>query len=214
MPSAPVTAAGPPARTRSQEARRKRIVDAALTLLEEREYDRIQVRDVADAASVALGTLYRYFPSKEHLFGEALVQWAGTLQGSITRRPLPGTDPAARLEDALHRSVRAFEHRPQLAKLVSRLEVSDDPFSSDVLTRLDATTNAVYLDILADLGPDEALRVVRVVDAVLDSQLRSWTSGRVTIDQVYRALSDAVDLLLGDRTGHSRVAPHGAPTGR
>src|SRR5665213_1950755 len=87
----------------NQAARRQRIVDAAMAMLVEREYERIQVKDVSEAASVALGTLYRYFSSKEHLFGEVLVQWAGTLRISITRRSLAGTDPATRLEDALHR---------------------------------------------------------------------------------------------------------------
>jgi AcrR family transcriptional regulator len=185
----------------NQAARRQRIVETALALLGERDYERIQVKDVADGASVALGTLYHYFSSKEQLFGEALVQWAGTLGSSITRRSLVGTDPAARLEDALHRSVRAFERRPQLAKLVSRLQVSDDPFAADVLSRLDATTNQVYLAALEGFDPEVAMRMVRVADAVLDSSLRAWSAGRQSIEEVYRSLSDVVALLLPDSGG-------------
>jgi AcrR family transcriptional regulator len=180
----------------NQAARRQRIVDAALTLLETSEYERIQVRDVAEEASVALGTLYRYFSSKEHLFGEVLVQWAARLGTSTTRRPLAGTDRAARLEEALHRSVRAFERRPQLAKLVGRLQVSDDPSAADVLSRLGAATNEVYVKVLEDLDAGVATRTVRVVDAVLDSSLRAWSAGRLPIREVYRSLSDAVALLL------------------
>ena len=180
----------------NQAARRQRIVDTALALLGEREYERIQVKDVADGASVALGTVYHYFSSKEQLFGEVLVQWAGTLGANISRRSLAGADPASRLEDALHRSVRAFERRPQLAKLVARLEVSEDPFASDVLSRLDATTNRVYLTALEGFEPEKALRVVRVADAVLDSSLRAWSAGRLPIKEVYRSLSDVVALLL------------------
>jgi TetR/AcrR family transcriptional regulator, cholesterol catabolism regulator len=185
----------------NQAARRQRIVDVAMAMLEEREFERIQVKDVADGATVALGTLYRYFSSKEHLFGEVLVQWAGSLRASITRRPVADADPAARLEDVLHRSVRAFERQPQLAKLVGRLEMSEDPFAIDVLNRLDAVTDEVYLAVLEQLVPDEAARIVRVVDAVLDSALRSWSAGRLPIAGVYELLSDAVALLLpGDRS--------------
>jgi AcrR family transcriptional regulator len=180
----------------NQAARRQRIVDTALSLLGGREYERIQVKDVADGASVALGTVYHYFSSKEQLFGEVLVQWAATLGANISRRSLAGVDPASRLEDALHRSVQAFERRPQLAKLVARLEVSEDPFASDVLNRLDATTNQVYLTALQGLEPEKALRVVRVADAVLDSSLRAWSAGRLPIKEVYRSLSDVVALLL------------------
>jgi AcrR family transcriptional regulator len=180
----------------NQAARRQRIVDVAMSLLEERDFERAQVKDVAEGAAVALGTVYHYFSSKEQLFGEVLVQWAGSLRTSITRRSLVGPDRAARLEDALHRSVRAFERRPQLARLVARLEVSDDPFAIDALNRLDAVTNEVYLAVLDDLDPDVATRVVRVVDAVLDSSLRAWSAGRLSIEEVYRSLSDAVALLL------------------
>jgi AcrR family transcriptional regulator len=195
----------PPRLNANQTARRQRIVDAALALLEDSEYERIQVRDVAERASVALGTLYRYFSSKEHLFGEVLVQWAGTLSTSLTRRPLVGTHPAARLEGALHRSVRAFERRPQLAKLVTRLEASDDPFAIDVLNRLDATTKDVYLELLGDLDPEIATRMVRVLDAVLDSSLRAWSAGRLPIRDVYRSLSDAVALLFQSDGGSDRL---------
>ena len=91
MPDAksPLTdgAAGP-ARTGS--------IDAGLTLLSERDYDKIQVKDVAEEANVALGTLYHYFSSKEHLFAEVLVAWAASMRTNISRNPLRGrTDASA-----------------------------------------------------------------------------------------------------------------------
>ena len=73
--------------TRAQHDRRDRIIDAGLALLADRDYDKIQVKDVAEEANVALGTLYRYFSSKEHLFAEVLVRWAGTLRTNISRNP-------------------------------------------------------------------------------------------------------------------------------
>ncbi len=189
----------------NQVVRRQKIVDAALALLKVRTYERIQVKDVAEEASVALGTLYHYFSSKEQVFGEALVQWAATLKVGMTMRPSSGVSRADRLEDALHRSVRAFERQPQLARLVSRLEVSDDPFAADVLTRLGATTNQVYLDVLGDLDPEVARGTVRVVEAVLDSSLRAWSSGRLPIAEVYRSLSEAIALLLPEDPPAARL---------
>ena len=43
--------------TDDQRARRQRIIDAGLVLLERNEYERIQIKDVAEEADVALGTL-------------------------------------------------------------------------------------------------------------------------------------------------------------
>jgi len=193
--------------SRRQAARRQGMLDAALALLEVRDYERISVREVAESASVALATLYHYFPSKEHLFAEALIQWASSLGASMTERPLTGATPAMRVEEALLRSVRAFERRPQLARLIGKLEMSEESFARDVLARLDAVTTDVYLDLLEELPPDEAVRIVRVLDSVLDSSLRAWSSGRSSIRDVRSALSDAVALLLRDAGAESPGVP-------
>ena len=50
----------------SQAARRERILDAAMDLAADGGWDSVQMREVAERAEVALGTLYRYFPSKVH----------------------------------------------------------------------------------------------------------------------------------------------------
>src|SRR5271154_2774806 len=117
MPDAKSTLA-PSTLTVAQRARRERIVDAGLTLLAERDFDKIQVKDVAEEANVALGTLYHYFSSKEHLFAEVLVRWAATLRTNISRNPLRGTTDAQRLTQVINRSVRAFQRQPSLARLV------------------------------------------------------------------------------------------------
>ncbi|HVJ96854.1 MAG TPA: TetR/AcrR family transcriptional regulator [Acidimicrobiia bacterium] len=191
-----MSAALPVDLTPSQQARRQRIVDAGLTLLRERDYEKIQVKDVAEAANVALGTVYRYFSSKEHIFAEVLVAWAAGMGTNISRHPLKGTTDAARLIEVYHRSVRAFQHQPSLARLVATLETSSDPYATGIFDRLSTTTNPVYLDAIHDLSSDEAARVVRVVDAVLATSLRTWSANRAPIARVYDDLSNAIELLL------------------
>jgi TetR/AcrR family transcriptional regulator, cholesterol catabolism regulator len=182
--------------THAQQARRDRIVDAGLALLAERDYDKIQVKDVAEEANVALGTLYHYFSSKEHLFAEVLVRWAGTLRTNISRNPLRGTTDTQRLTQVINRSVRAFQRQPSLARLVAMLETSADPFATGILARLAQTTNDIYLEAIHDVDRDTAHRIVSVVDAVLASGLRSWVAGRTSITAVSDDLADAISLLL------------------
>lgn len=183
--------------TVNQLARRERVIAAGLVLLQRRDYDQVQVKDVAEEAGVALGTLYHYFSSKEHLFAEVLVKWAATLRTSITRRPLVGRTPQEKLTEALHRSVRAFQRQPQLARLVASLQLSSDPFAAEILGRLASTTTSVYLELLDDLDDDVARRVVRTAEAVLDSLLRSWSAGHLPVADVYDYLADAVALIFG-----------------
>ena len=185
-----------PTLTPAQQARRDRIVDAGLSLLGERAYDKIQVKDVAEAANVALGTLYHYFSSKEHLFAEVLVRWAATLRTNISRNPLRGVTDAQRLTQVINRSVRAFQRQPSLARLVATLETSADPYATEILARLAQTTNDIYVEAIQDVDRDTAQRIVTVVDAVLAARLRSWVAGRITIATVTDDLADAIALLL------------------
>jgi AcrR family transcriptional regulator len=182
--------------TRAQHDRRDRIIDAGLALLADRDYDKIQVKDVAEEANVALGTLYRYFSSKEHLFAEVLIAWAATLAPNISRNPLRGRSDAARLTEVLQRSVRAFERQPQLARLVATLETTADTYASQTLAELRTATTPVYVAAMQDVDPARAEAIVRVVDAVLASGLRSWVSGRISIGEVNDRLAEAVKLFL------------------
>lgn len=52
--------------------RRRRMVDAAVRLFERTPYADVHMEAIADCANVAKPTLYRYFPTKEALFIEAL----------------------------------------------------------------------------------------------------------------------------------------------
>ena len=180
----------------TQQARRDRIVDAGLALLDERDFDKIQVKDVAEKANVALGTLYRYFSSKEHLFAEVLVRWAGTLRTHISRNPLRGTSDAQRLTQVINRSVRAFQRQPSLARLVATLETSSDPYATEILDRLGRTTGDIYVEAIHDRDRETAHRIVIVVDAVLAARLRSWVAGRISIAKVNEDLADVIELLL------------------
>ena len=199
--------------THTQQARRDRIVDAGLALLAERDFDKIQVKDVAEAANVALGTLYHYFSSKDHLFAEVLVRWAGTLRTNISRNPLRGATDAQRLTQVINRSVRAFQRQPSLARLVATLETSADPFATEILSRLAQTTNDIYVEAIHDLDRATAQRVVTVVDAVLASRLRSWVAGRISVRS--RARSTAVRRSLPRSTpgrAGRRARDRNAPT--
>jgi AcrR family transcriptional regulator len=191
--------------THTQQARRDRIVDAGLALLAERDFDKIQVKDVAEAANVALGTLYHYFSSKDHLFAEVLVRWAATLRTNISRNPLRGATDAQRLTQVINRSVRAFQRQPSLARLVATLETSADPFATEILARLAHTTNDIYVEAIHDVDRATAQRVVTVVDAVLASRLRSWVAGRISITTVTDDLADAISLLLDPGTRRAGI---------
>jgi AcrR family transcriptional regulator len=86
---------GSPSASKSEETR-ARIARAALTLFVERGVAETRTRDIAEAAGVAEGSIYRYFESKESLahllFESAYVHYAEALTTITTiQRPFAET---------------------------------------------------------------------------------------------------------------------------
>ena len=79
--------------TRAQQARRQRVIDAAMSLALDGGYEAVQMRDVAARADVAMGTVYRYFTSKDHLLAAALVHWVEQLDNRLAQSPAQGASP-------------------------------------------------------------------------------------------------------------------------
>jgi AcrR family transcriptional regulator len=193
---APEPPPSPDSLTPAQRQRRVRILEAGADLLAVREYEHIQMRDVAERADVALGTLYRYFASKEHVFSAVAVQWAASLRHQIGRHPLNGETNAERLYDVFQRAVRAFQRRPQFYRVVMMMQVSTDPFARENYEQLSAGTLETFAGALQGLPADVTYGIVRVSEAVLDTNLRAWVMGRTPISAVYEALEAAAHLLL------------------
>ena len=181
--------------TPRQRDRRNRLIDAALAMLATEDYERIQVKDVAEGAGVSLGTLYNYFYSKERLFAEALVRWADSLPTNIRQRPLHRAGPADQLKEAVHRALRAFERRPQMARLVHVLEMSPDAYAGELLHRMDLATADAYMQALSAVDPTVARKGLNLVNAVFSVQLREWSRGRITMREVHDRLDEAIDFI-------------------
>ena len=180
----------------SQRARRDRIVNAALELLKVGEYDKIQMRDIAEEADVALGTVYRYFASKEHLFAAVLVIWSSSLHQRVQRRPLVGDTPVEMLDDLMGRVLNAFDRYPQFLRLIIVLENTPDPYARKLHAEFSGRTGDTFLEPLASLDPDDARDVTDVVKAVLWSLLRSWSQGTMPMKEARRRMSRAIELIF------------------
>ena len=104
----------------AQRDRRKRILDATIALASKGGFDAVQMRAVAERADVALGTLYRYFPSKIHLLVSALARQFEETETSLGRKPIPGETPADRVSCVLTRATRGLQRDPHLTEALTR----------------------------------------------------------------------------------------------
>lgn len=196
----PVAASGPPLPETlipTQRARRDRIITAALNLLQDSDYDKVQMRDIAEAAGVALGTVYRYFASKEHLFSAVLVVWSDSLDQRVQRRPLQGDSPAARLDDLLGRVLSAFDRYPQFLRLIIVLDNTPDPHARALHAQFGDRTRATFAEPLAGLRPDDVDDVIQVTNSVLWTVLRSWSHEVIGMREARRRMSRCIELIFG-----------------
>jgi AcrR family transcriptional regulator len=182
---------------RGQQERRDRIVRAAISLLEHSgEYDAIQMRDVARQAGVALGTVYRYFTSKEHLYAAALLEWAANFPAREQSKRAGARSNEAQLRALMRRAVRAFERYPQMMRVEIVIESSPDPNARALFDQFAARNVGALMSSLSSTDPETAAAIVETVNSVLATRLRSWALGRITIGDVDRSVQKTLDLIF------------------
>ncbi|MFK4064349.1 TetR family transcriptional regulator [Streptomyces sp. NPDC029674] len=205
--TAEVKAANPaaPPLTERQEARRRRILHASAQLASRGGFDAVQMREVAEAAGVALGTLYRYFPSKVHLLVATMQDQLQHMHTTIRKRPPAGETPAERVAETLMRAFRALQREPHLADaMVRALTFADRSVSPEVDT-VSRLTTAIILDAmgLTETPTARQLSAVRVIEHTWHSALITWLSGRASIAQVkidIETVCGLIDLTAEPRT--------------
>ena len=61
-------------RREERETRKSLIIDAAMDLFSQKDFHNIGMRDIAKRAGISAAAIYRYFPSRDDVFVEALVR--------------------------------------------------------------------------------------------------------------------------------------------
>ncbi|MHB8438074.1 MAG: TetR family transcriptional regulator [Acidimicrobiales bacterium] len=184
--------------TRAQQARRQRVVDAAMELGLEGGYDAVQMRDVAARANVAMGTVYRYFSSKDHLLAAALVYWVEQLDIRLAQVPPRGITASERVVDVLDRALRAMGRQPPLAAAVFASIASPDPAAVECQQQMASLMDGIIIRAMGQPEPPDHLDRTRVIGHVWYSSMVGWVNGWSDMQRVREELAVAVRLLLPD----------------
>jgi AcrR family transcriptional regulator len=191
-------------RERKQAERRGRVIQAAMRLASEGGYDAVHMRDVSAKADVAMGTIYRYFSSKDELLAASLVTWVKALRNRLATRPGTGDTPAERLADTLGTASNVSERAVPLVKALITAMSSTDPAVIPHRVEVDKLMGDIIINGMGELpaGVDvEGVR--RVMTHVWSSSINRWVSGMAPTGSVSIELSRAADLLLGHLDGGS-----------
>jgi AcrR family transcriptional regulator len=187
----------------AQRERRRRILDATIALASTGGFDAVQMRAVAEQADVALGTLYRYFPSKIHLLVSALAREFDVANANLERKSVPGDGPADRVMYVLGRTTRSLQRDPHLTEALTRAFMFAD---ASVAAEIRLVERQVTMMLTRAMrGSDAAqaaepteqdLAIAKVVGDVWLASLVQWVTGRASAADVAKSIDVAVRLLL------------------
>jgi AcrR family transcriptional regulator len=151
---------------RAQETKRESLIRAAEELFAQRGYSGTTMRDVASAAAVALGTVYRYFHDKDELFQELFTRFLA-LHALVAERALGGAGGS--IVRGFARSKAAdlwlFHKRRGLARALFLEATAAGPrfaaFRDELMARSDERILEVFVTLssvplIGELGPRRA----------------------------------------------------------
>ncbi len=175
-----------------KRVRRAQIVRAAMDALKRGEYEQIQMRDIAEAADVALGTLYRYFSSKEHVYAAVLMEWA---QPVFVAGQADSWLDEAGLRDKVRGIIVSVERRPAFFKVCMMLQNTTDPNAAQIMKQFADTAQQTLAGDFAALGiaaaEDAAVMLWGIINTMLSGAV---LHGRPMAD-AYRIVDAFIDLV-------------------
>ena len=181
----------------AQRDRHRRILDATLALASRGGYEAVQMRTVAERADVALGTLYRYFPSKIHLLVSALARELERYEERLERRPIPGETPYDRVMYVLGRTTRSMQREPMLTEAMTRAFMFADPSAANEVNTVARLMERMFTKAMHEGEPSaDDMAIARVIGDVWLSSLIAWVTRRASADDVSNHLELAARLLL------------------
>lgn len=186
------------------DERSERILDIAIALAEADGYAAVRLREIAERAGVALGTVYRRFASKEDILVAALAREAARLEVDANALyALPG-DRADRVVAFFEIATRLLVSRPHLARATLRAVSSGEPAVADKVLRFHGRMTALLVRVLrgrVDIGerrppsPDEET-LATLLQQIWFASLVGWSGGLHDTAGVLDRMRDAARLLL------------------
>jgi len=170
----------------ARAARREEILEAARRVFAARGFGGTTIADIAEEASIALGTIYLYFPSKEAVFAALHQRFV-----EMVREAFQNVPQARSLDETVRRRVdRVFEACTENSDLVRLVVLNMDP-ESRVTQEVRRKDDERIAPMARGLASAMAAGQIRTADPFVTAKL---IYGVVSI-AVYQALvvSDGTD---------------------
>ncbi|HMC42045.1 MAG TPA: helix-turn-helix domain-containing protein [Acidimicrobiales bacterium] len=174
----------------SREERRNTILDAATVVFGSKGFEATRMEDVARAARIAKGLVYKHFPSKDALF-EALVDRQGRAYAAELRGVLQSADAAANPVEATRRGLALWLRQVSGDPATFQLA---DPGSHSAYDQLRERMRAVIAEAIhaaaPGVDPQAELLVAAAVQGAAEAVATAWAKSSSGVSE-----AEALDVL-------------------
>ncbi|MEO0961255.1 MAG: TetR/AcrR family transcriptional regulator [Pseudomonadota bacterium] len=167
--------------------KQERILTAALELFARRGYQATAVPDIASAAGVATGTIYRYFDTKDDLLNVLYQRWRGELNAHVFA-PVPQGSSAREVFGELWRRLTGW-----LDEYPSQATFLEQHYHKPLLDRKSLEADRDFVQGLEHF----------ILDAVASGEIRNMPSA-LAVGLIW---GSAVGLLKMAGEGHLSIEP-------
>lgn len=198
----PVTATAPSGERADAARNRAKVLKAARRLFEERGVENVSMDDIAAAAGVGKGTLFRRFGDRATLARSLLSECEGAFQESLIRGPAPvgpGAAPRERLLAFGEGLLELLDSQGDLVLAAERGSSSCARYQSQVYEFYRTHVTLLLREAEPDLGADYAADVLlSALSAEFFSYQRSLRE--LSLEEVKRGWRELVERLCASRS--------------
>jgi AcrR family transcriptional regulator len=165
--------------TPAQHGRYERVLQAATAILALGGEETLQMKDLPQRAEVSLATLYRYFPTKDHvLLAISYSRCANALQQVANEAP-HGATVQERVTNHLLREFRAGQRDQKLTAALTRVLTDTRPDYSQIIHQIQQLHLKILQQVALAGSPisGEQHRRLQIVNDVFGAATRRWLAG-------------------------------------
>ena len=167
------------------------ILDAAARVFAAREFHEVLIDDVASAAGVGKGTIYRYFETKDELFFATVLYGFDQLAGALSVSLRDEASPERRLEKIAREVLRFFWNRSYLFTILQGEDRRFPPRELELQKRRETLSRLIQETILDGIRSGR----FRGVDARIGAEL---FRGMIRAANRFRRKEDTLDGLVSE----------------
>ncbi|MWA07023.1 TetR family transcriptional regulator [Actinomadura sp. LD22] len=204
--------------TPARQARYDRVIAAAIEILSEEGQEAVQMKDLAQRAEVSLSTLYRYFPSRDHLLLVVALSKCQAAARQVSAEVPPGDTPRERVAAYLKREFLAQQRSQRLTAALAAALAGGRRSHSAIIEAVEHTHMQVVRHVAAGGGrlSEQQEKLLTVVLDISGMATRRWLAGLYSVTDVEAQIEIGCRLLeLSDDVIDAeleRVAPDPALT--